>query len=124
MAAMVKKATKSVKKPHSVKEAKVEYVATPSSGMVNVSPIVIAPQIAALPAEAQALAAEFVAMLQRHFAEPRLVTELKAAPTDWTKLDAFGIWADRPEMEDSVAYVRELRKSQWSRNRKGQHAAD
>ena len=62
------------------------------------------------------MAAEFVMMLRRRYVERKSVTEPKSALTDWTKLEAFGIWADRPEMEDSVAYVRERRghKNTWA----------
>ncbi len=30
-----------------------------------------------------------------------------------TSHEAFGMWADRPEMKDSSAYVRELRKGRF-----------
>ncbi len=30
----------------------------------------------------------------------------------------FGIWSDRQEMKDSVEYVKNLRKKQWSKTRK------
>lgn len=29
----------------------------------------------------------------------------------------FGMWADRPEMQDSAKWVRELREKEWSRYR-------
>lgn len=32
----------------------------------------------------------------------------------------FGMWADRPEMNDSAAYAHALRQSEWE----GRHAAD
>jgi hypothetical protein len=101
--------TKPVKKTRAVKEAKADYVAVPTHTVINLSPVVIASQIAELPAEAQELAAEFVLMLRRHYADTSLVVEPKTKQTDWAKLAAFGMWKDRPEMEDSVAYVRELR---------------
>ncbi len=107
---MAKKATtKPAKKTRTVKEAKASYDAAPTQAVVHMSPVVIASQIAELPAEAQELAAEFVLMLRRRYVDMRLVEAPKAAPTDWTERDTFGIWADRPEMEDSVAYVRDLR---------------
>jgi hypothetical protein len=63
---MAKKiATKPAKKTRTIKEAKVGYEAAPTQTAVRVSPIIIASQIAQLPAEAQALAAEFVLMLRR-----------------------------------------------------------
>ena len=117
-----KTATKPEKKTRAVKEAKADYVVAPTHTVISLSPIVIASQIAELPAEAQALAAEFVLMLRRRYVDTSLVTEPKSKYTDWTKLAAFGMWKDRPEMEDSVAYVRELRKREWEPNRRGRNA--
>ena len=119
-----KTVTKPAKKVVRVKEAKVEYVAVTGHTVVSLSPIVIASHIAELPVEAQELAAEFVMMLRRHYPISATVIEPKATPTDWTKLDAFGIWADRLDMEDSVVYVRELRKREWSQDRRSRNATD
>lgn len=32
---------------------------------------------------------------------------------DWRQDPAIGMWKNRPEMEDSVAWVRQLRQSEW-----------
>lgn len=34
---------------------------------------------------------------------------------DFNQLPAVGMWADRTEMIDTVAYVRQLRQEQWQR---------
>lgn len=34
---------------------------------------------------------------------------------DFNQLPAVGMWADRVEMTDTVAYVRQLRQEQWQR---------
>ena len=67
---------------------------------VSLSPIVIASQIAELPAEAQELAAEFVLMLRKDRVEPKPVAEPKAAPTDRTKLELLLIWDDSSVIDD------------------------
>lgn len=33
---------------------------------------------------------------------------------DFSQLPSFGMWADRQEMVDSVAYIEALRQEQWS----------
>lgn len=71
----------------------------------------------ALPKEKQEELSDFVEFLLSR-------TEAKPAPTEHTELDLqtpfFGMWADRPEMSDSTAYVRALRQSEWE----GRRAAD
>jgi len=37
--------------------------------------------------------------------------------TDPEKEPAYGIWAERTDITDSVEYVRQLRKDQWQRQR-------
>lgn len=50
--------------------------------------------------------------------------EVKPFITEHTELDLqtpfFGMWADCPEMNDSVAYVKKMRQSEWE----GRRAAD
>ena len=71
----------------------------------------------ALPKEKQEELSDFVEFLLSR-------SEAKAVLTERTELDLqtpfFGMWADRPEMNDSAAYVRALRQSEWE----GRHAAD
>ena len=117
-----KTVTKPAKKAVRVKEAKVEYVAVTGHTVVSLSPIVIASHIAELPVEAQELAAEFVMMLRRRYTTE--VPNHAASSTNLLDEPFVGMWADRPEMEDSVAYVRELRRSQWAPDRRKRHVAD
>lgn len=35
---------------------------------------------------------------------------------DFNQLPAVGMWADRAEMTDTVAYVNQLRQEQWNRH--------
>lgn len=48
-------------------------------------------------------------------------TEAKPVLTEHTELDLqsafFGMWADRPEMNDSTAYVQALRQNEWESRR-------
>ncbi|NJM42471.1 MAG: hypothetical protein HC853_17895 [Anaerolineae bacterium] len=113
---MAKKVTtKPVKKTRTLKETKASYEVVAMQVVTRVSPVVIATQIAELPVEAQELAAEFVLMLRR-----RYVTEAPKQVTKRLNLEDepfVGMWADRPEMADSVAYIRELRRRQFSPDR-------
>jgi len=71
----------------------------------------------ALPKEKQEELSDFVEFLLSR-------SEAKSALTERTEIDLqtpfFGMWADRPEMNDSAAYVNALRQSEWE----GRHAAD
>ncbi len=71
----------------------------------------------ALPKEKQEELSDFVEFLLSR-------SEAKSVLTEHTELDLqtpfFGMWADRPEMNDSTAYVQALRQSEWE----GRHAAD
>jgi len=72
---------------------------------------------AALPKEKQEELSDFVEFLLSR-------SEAKSILAERTELDLqtpfFGMWADRPEMKDSAAYVQALRQSEWE----GRHAAD
>ena len=66
-----------------------------------------------LPLEAQRQVADFVAFLrQRH---QKLEATPKAAGSDLSHEPFVGIWQDRPEIEDSSAWVRDLREQEWKR---------
>jgi hypothetical protein len=71
----------------------------------------------ALPKDKQEEISDFVEFLLSR-------SETRHTPAEHTelKLDTpfFGMWADRPDMKDSAAYVRALRQSEWE----GRHAAD
>lgn len=36
--------------------------------------------------------------------------------SDFTQFLAFGMWADREDMQDSIEYVKKLRQEQWQRS--------
>jgi len=71
----------------------------------------------ALPKEKQEELSDFVEFLLSR-------SETKTVSTEHTEIDLqtpfFGMWADRPEMNDSSAYVQALRQSEWE----GRHVAD
>ena len=68
----------------------------------------------ALPADAQKQVAELISFLHT-----RLEAEVKAQPEqpDVETEEFFGIWRGREDLEDSSAWVRELRKEEWSTHR-------
>jgi hypothetical protein len=63
--------------------------------------------IATLPEEAQQLVSEFVAFLKQRYqpANPQPLN-LKNEPF-------VGMWSDCPEMQDSTAWVRQVRQQHW-----------
>lgn len=86
-----------------------------------------------LPAAAQRLVAELIALLNQHTApapEPSAAEpapegaimlpplDLTGVPTTWPENrfadpDFHGGWADREDITDSTEYVRKLRREQW-----------
>jgi hypothetical protein len=66
----------------------------------------------ALPPEAQKLVADLVAFLNKQHRSSK--RRAKAKPTRLTDENFIGIWKDRDEMQDSTAYVRELRRHEWT----------
>lgn len=77
----------------------------------------IVQRASALPKDKQEELSDFVEFLLSR-------SEVKHSLPEFTelKLDTpfFGMWADRADMADSVAYVRALRQREWE----GRHAAD
>ena len=52
------------------------------------------------------------------FLESKYIRNIKPKKkTSITKFPFIGMWKDRPEMKDSVAYVKELRKKQFLRQK-------
>lgn len=76
--------------------------------MVDVQAVV--EEIAGLPTDKQQEVADFVAFLRARMSHLPLSDGARAAtePTSF-----FGMWADRPDMVDSAAWVRRLRKTEW-----------
>ena len=69
-------------------------------------------QLASLPPEALKIVAEIVGVISKQYAVP--VKSAKPVRTSLRDEPFIGIWADRTDMEDSTAYVRKLRKDEWS----------
>ncbi len=75
------------------------------------SPDTVRDEYAALPADAQQIAATLITLLHR-----QSQTRPKRRPTRRVPLNEepfVGMWRDRPEMEDSVEYIRQLRRREY-----------
>jgi hypothetical protein len=69
-------------------------------------------QFDTLPAEAKREVIDFIAFLQMRYQRPKLE---KRPQTLKLSEDPFvGIWKDREDMNDSVAWVRDVRKREWA----------
>ena len=68
-------------------------------------------EIERLPDEARQKVAALVLELKLHYARQTPLTEEELAR--WNDPEIFGMYADREDMRDSTAYVRELREKQW-----------
>ncbi len=66
--------------------------------------------IATLPQTAQELVVDFVDFLKQRYASPppTLPLELDNEPF-------AGMWSDRSEMQDSTAWVRQIRQQHWQK---------
>ena len=66
--------------------------------------------IATLPEEAQQLVNDFVAFLkQRYQPSPAPISQ----PLNLENEPFVGMWCDRPEMQDSTAWVKQVRQQHW-----------
>jgi len=82
----------------------------------------VAADFLALPPDAQYAAAQFIAFLRQQ-SIPAIVPQDGQPPAAAPKSrkpriplsqePIIGMWRDRPEMEDSVAYIRQLRKREF-----------
>ncbi|NJN57064.1 MAG: DUF2281 domain-containing protein [Leptolyngbyaceae cyanobacterium SL_5_9] len=66
--------------------------------------------ISTLPEPAQQLVVDFVAFLKQRY------TQQQTNPSQPLNLDNepfVGIWSDRPEMQDSTAWVKQVRQQHW-----------
>jgi len=69
-------------------------------------------QFNTLPAEAKREVIDFIAFLQTRHQRSNLE---KRSPAPKLSEDPFvGIWKDREDMNDSVAWVRDVRKREWA----------
>ena len=68
--------------------------------------------VTSLPEEAQQTVIDFVSFLkQRHQTSQRQSPQ----PITFDDQPFVGMWRERPEMQDSVAWVRQTRTQQWQR---------
>lgn len=65
----------------------------------------------ALPPEAQRQVADFIAFLKARYVAPRKAKNKRRSLRDEPFI---GMWRDREDMKDSAAWVRRLRRSEWS----------
>jgi hypothetical protein len=68
-------------------------------------------QIEILGAAEQQEVADFVDSLSKRKSTER--TKSTRVPKSFSEGSYFGIWRDRPEMEDSTQWVRRIRKEHW-----------
>jgi len=75
------------------------------------SPDTVRDEYAALPADAQQIAAALITLLHRQSQTRPKRRPARRVP--FREDPAFGMWRDRPEMEDSVEYIRQLRRREY-----------
>jgi hypothetical protein len=63
-----------------------------------------------LPPEVQRQVLDFIVFLKSRY---KLASVKKAKIADWSNEPFVGIWKDRKDMDDSVSWVRQTRRSQW-----------
>ncbi|MEX2410466.1 MAG: DUF2281 domain-containing protein [Candidatus Paceibacterota bacterium] len=71
----------------------------------------VSKKIKKLPPEAKQQAQDFVDFLYERYVKDETK---KSAKKSILENSFFGIWKDRKDMQDSTAWVRKIRKSQWS----------
>ncbi len=71
-------------------------------------------EFSALPPELQKQVLDYIAFLKTRYVSTRKKTT-KRIPLE--KEPFIGMWADRKDMEDSTAWVRNLRQSEWEKRR-------
>jgi hypothetical protein len=68
-------------------------------------------QFDTLPSEAKREVIDFIAFLQIRYERPAFVKKAKSSKL---KNEPFiGMWKDRDDMSDSVAWVRDIRRRHW-----------
>jgi len=68
-------------------------------------------EFASLPPEGQRQVADFIAHLRAKYDNSR--SPEQSANSDLAQDGFIGIWRDREDMQDSSAWVRNLRKHEW-----------
>jgi hypothetical protein len=72
-------------------------------------------RIGELPPEGQQEAADFIQFLWNKYAIPDAAVGPDENAED--EVSFFGMWANREDMADSAAWVKELRRREWERPR-------
>ena len=68
-------------------------------------------EFSALPFEARREVADFIAFLRSRYGKK----DGELTDLDLSKEGFVGMWKDRQEMQDSSAFVRELRETEWTK---------
>ncbi len=68
-------------------------------------------EFAALPPEAQQQVADFIAFLQTRYSQLR--SNKTSNQTNLADEAFIGLWRDREDMQDSSAWVRNIREREW-----------
>lgn len=68
-------------------------------------------QFTALPPNAQALVADFIAFLKQRYQQ--LPSPVQQQQQDWRDDPFIGIWQDREDLQDSSEWVRTIRSEEW-----------
>ncbi len=71
-------------------------------------------ELTALPPEAQRSVADFIAFLRSQYSSKR--TYQKPQVTNLVDEPFVGLWRNRPEMDDSRVWVRNLREHEWAKS--------
>ncbi|HBB31112.1 MAG TPA: DUF2281 domain-containing protein [Cyanobacteria bacterium UBA8803] len=66
--------------------------------------------IATLPQEAQKMVIAFVNFLKQQYQQPKTQ---QPQPLNFKDEPFVGMWSDRTDMQDSTAWVRQLRQKEW-----------
>ncbi len=69
-------------------------------------------EIKSLPLEAQHQIEDFVAFLRQRYKSSSLADTVK---TDFVSEEFVGMWRDREDLQDSMAWVRNIRQSHWGK---------
>lgn len=68
-------------------------------------------ELISLPPEGRRQVAKLIASLKKRYAESSLRKKAKRSPLRDEKF--IGMWKDREDLQDSSAWVRSVRKSEW-----------
>jgi len=67
-------------------------------------------ELDSLPPEGQRQVADFIALLRERYARPQ---SSEPVTSDLAQDGFIGMWQDREDMQDSSAWVRNLREREW-----------